>query len=227
MTEPTKAKWDELRKPFPKGVYGLLPKPYKKDSPKGKCNDCGGYHGLPAVHLDFVGHAAVTDRLNSVVGPDGWSLEPMAFDEFGNPVTNRNGELWCWLTIMGIKKMCVGDGSISSKELIGDALRNGAMRFGVALDLWTKDELESHVDDPELKSEKPSKNQSATASPAPSAPTSKQMFKIRQQMVELKFDEKTRDSLLAQLSTTKQASHMIEDLQKRIDKRKEESGETN
>ena len=33
--------------------------------------------------------------------------------------------------------MCVGDGSTSSKELIGDALRNGAMRFGIALDLWT------------------------------------------------------------------------------------------
>jgi hypothetical protein len=68
--EKTASIWAELRKPFPKEVVGLLPKPYKKDSPKGKCKDCGGYHGLPAVHLDYVGHAAVTDRLNSVVGPD-------------------------------------------------------------------------------------------------------------------------------------------------------------
>ena len=29
------------------------------------------------------------------------------------------------------------------KERIGDAIRNAAMRFGVALDLWSKEELES------------------------------------------------------------------------------------
>jgi hypothetical protein len=37
------------------------------------------------------------------------------------------------------------------KERIGDALRNAAMRFGAALDLWHKGEL--HVEDPTPKPE--------------------------------------------------------------------------
>ena len=36
------------------------------------------------------------------------------------------------------------------KERIGDALRNAAMRFGAALDLWHKGEL--HVNEPETLS---------------------------------------------------------------------------
>ena len=55
-----------LRKPFPRESIGILPKPYKADSLKGQCSVCNGYHGLPAVHLDYVGHAAVTDRLLTV-----------------------------------------------------------------------------------------------------------------------------------------------------------------
>ncbi len=152
--------WLELRKPFPKGTVGKLPKPYSRDSAKGKCPVCGGWHGLPAVHLDYIGHAAVTDRLNSVVTPAGWNLEPVAFDEAGNPVVNSHGELWCRLTILETSKMCVGDGSDSAKQLIGDAIRNGAMRFGIALDLWSKEELESHLEQPDLKHDKP------TAAPA-------------------------------------------------------------
>jgi hypothetical protein len=159
--------WKELRKPFPSGTVGKLPKPYKKDSPKGKCSECGGYHGLPAVHLDYVGHAAVTDRLNSVAGPDNWSLEPIAYDQFGSPVTDSKGQFWCKLTILEASKLCVGDGATSAKELLGDALRNGAMRFGIALDLWTKDELESHLDQPELKNEKPTQ---ATVTPTEAKP---------------------------------------------------------
>lgn len=55
---------------------------------------------------------------------------------------DRNGNLWIRLTIAGVTRIGVGDGS-SLKEIVGDAVRNAAMRFGVALDLWTKDELES------------------------------------------------------------------------------------
>ncbi len=152
--------WLELRKPFPKGTVGKLPKPYSSTSQKGKCAECGGWHGLPAVHLDYIGHAAVTDRLNSVVTPAGWNLEPVAFDGAGNPVVNSHGELWCRLTILETSKICVGDGSTSAKILIGDALRNGAMRFGIGLDLWSKEELESHLEQPDLKNDKP------TAAPA-------------------------------------------------------------
>ena len=160
--------WKELRKPFPAGTVGKLPKPYKKDSPKGKCNECGGYHGLPAVHLDYVGHAAITDRLNTV--DPTWTWEPAALDPQGSPALDREGNLWIKLTVGGVTRLGVGDGS-NMKERIGDALRNAAMRFGVALDLWTEDELESHLESPELKNAKPS-TQATPAAPtaAPDAP---------------------------------------------------------
>lgn len=139
--------WHEkLRAPFPRETVGVLPKPYQRDAKKGECRECGGYHGLPAVHLDYVGHAAVTDRLLSV-DPE-WSWEPLALDQMGLPALDRDGNLWIKLTIHGHTRLGVGDGR-SMKERIGDAIRNAAMRFGVALDLWSKEELESSGDYPE------------------------------------------------------------------------------
>lgn len=155
-----------LRAAFPKGTVGQLPKPYKKDSPKGDCKDCGKYHGLPAVHLDYVGHAAVTDRLLEV-DPE-WSWEPMATDEHGLPKADRAGNLWIKLTVLGTTRIGVGDGN-NAKEIVGDALRNAAMRFGVALDLWSKEELESILLEPDLKNDKATDETPAKAArqPAP------------------------------------------------------------
>lgn len=113
---------DKLRKEFPPGTVGKLPK--------------GG------VFLDFVGHAAITDRLLTV-DPD-WNWEPFATDDQGLPAIDAAGNLWIRLTIAGVTRIGVGDGK-NMKERIGDALRNAAMRFGVALALWSKDELESGV----------------------------------------------------------------------------------
>jgi len=127
-----------LRKPFPPESIGKLPKPYKSDSPKGQCGECGGWHGLPAVHLDYVGHAATTDRLLTV-DPE-WSWEPMGVDQYGLPMPDAQGNLWIRLTVCGVTRIGVGDGK-SAKERIGDAIRNAAMRFGVALDLWAKEDL--------------------------------------------------------------------------------------
>lgn len=132
-----------LRKPFPPAAVGKLPKPYKKESPKGNCNECGGYHGLPAVHLDYVGHAATTDRLLSV-DPE-WTWEPMGVDGQGLPALDRDGNLWGRMTVLGVTRIGVGDG-LNAKERVSDFLRNAAMRFGVALDLWSKDGLESEVE---------------------------------------------------------------------------------
>lgn len=131
---------ERLRAEFPAGTVGKLPKPFRKDAEKGTCRECGGYHGLPAVHLDFVGHAAVTDRFLNV-DPE-WNWEPFSLDQMGLPALDRDGNLWIRLTVCGVTRIGVGDGP-SMKERIGDALRNAAMRFGVALSLWTKDELES------------------------------------------------------------------------------------
>lgn len=140
-----------LREPFPREKVGLLPKPLTRDAQKGRCDVCGQRHGLPAVHLDYVGHAAVTDRLLAV-DPD-WSWEPVAFGADGLPLLDGNGGLWIRLTVCGVTRLGYGDadgkrGGQAVKEAIGDALRNAAMRFGVALDLWSKEDLTPGVDKP-------------------------------------------------------------------------------
>ena len=114
----------KLRDPFPPEQIGKLPK--------------GG------VTLDYVGHAALTARLLDV-DPE-WSWEPVAVDERGLPVFDENGGLWIRLTIAGMTRLGYGDasgkkGANAVKEAIGDALRNAGMRFGAALDLWSKEDL--------------------------------------------------------------------------------------
>jgi hypothetical protein len=131
---------EALRAPFPPEQVGKLPKPTKKENPRGHCDVCGGYHGLPAVHLDYVGHAAVTDRLLTV-DPE-WTWEPVAVGPNGEPLT-VDGGLWIRLTVAGVTRYGFGDSSMGHgpKEMIGDAIRNAAMRFGVGLDLWAKEGL--------------------------------------------------------------------------------------
>lgn len=136
---------DLLREPFPEHQINKLPKPYKAESPKGRCNECGGWHGLPAAHLDYVGHAALTDRL--LQADPGWTWEFVATDPTtGAPVFDQNGGLWIRLTVCGVTRLGYGDaqgkrGGNAVKEAIGDALRNAGMRFGAALDLWHKGDL--------------------------------------------------------------------------------------
>jgi hypothetical protein len=106
--------------------------------------------------LDYVGHADVTSRL--LEADPAWTWEPLAYgedglprfdlDERGNPVG-----LWIKLTVAGVTRL--GYGSVPStqgdavKVLIGDALRNAAMRFGVAVDLWAKgDRLDPTAENP-------------------------------------------------------------------------------
>ena len=135
----------ELRKPFPEEMIETLPKPTVRNATKGKCHFCGGRHGLPAVHLSYAGHATITDRLLSV--DPFWAWEPVATEEDGRPKFDRaeNGQpigLWGKRTILGITRLAYGSCDLGKgepeKELIGDMIRNGAMRFGVGLDLWKK-----------------------------------------------------------------------------------------
>lgn len=134
-----------LMEPFDAHHINTLPKPYKADSPKGKCGECGGYHGLPAVHLDYVGHAALTSRLLEV-DPE-WTYKITVTDPVtGAPILDANGGMWIELTVCGVTRPGYGDaqgkrGGNAIKEAIGDALRNAAMRFGAALDLWHKGDL--------------------------------------------------------------------------------------
>jgi hypothetical protein len=148
-----RAALDRLRAKFPPESVGKLPRATSKDARPGKCGVCGGWHKLPAVHLDYVGHAEVTDRLLSV--DPLWDWAPLSFDAEGMPRFIRSGAghpvgLWIKLTVCGVTRLGYGsvDGGAfdAEKQLIGDALRNAAMRFGVALNLWSKNELESTLE---------------------------------------------------------------------------------
>ncbi len=98
--------------------------------------------------LDYVNHAAVTDRLIEV-DPD-WTWEPLALDERGLPALDEVGNLWIKLTVCGVTRLGVGDKGKGSgdemKKRVSDALKNAAMRFGVALDLWAKEDLHGGSD---------------------------------------------------------------------------------
>jgi len=97
--------------------------------------------------LDYMGHAAVTDVL--LAHDPLWDWEAFSLDEHGLPliVRDSNGHpraLWIRLTVHGHTRIGIGTCAASAndpfKELIGDALRNAAMRFGIGLSLWAKEE---------------------------------------------------------------------------------------
>lgn len=92
--------------------------------------------------LDYVGHADLTKILIAI--DPLWNWKPLEIKD-GAPiihVDNGIATMWIELTVLG--KTIIGVGSCKadkddrSKELIGDALRNAAMRFGIAVNLWSK-----------------------------------------------------------------------------------------
>lgn len=153
-----------LRAPFPAHQVSKLPKPTKDQTDKVRadfklgvrCQQCGAWHHKDVVHLDYVGHAALTDRL--LDADPFWTWEPAAITAEGLPAFDRNGGLWIRLTVCGVTRLGYGSadgksGGDAIKEVIGDALRNAAMRFGAALDLWHKGDL--HVSDDDGEKDEP------------------------------------------------------------------------
>jgi hypothetical protein len=112
------------------------------------------------MQLDFVGHADVTKMLIEI-DPE-WTWEPTAFDVNGLPayrVENGMAHMAGWLTILGVRRLGVGSVMHNKpdllKELISDFIRNAAMRFGVCLALWTKQEWEDVSHTPSTPVAKP------------------------------------------------------------------------
>lgn len=147
----------QLRREFAPEFIEKLPKNIT-DGPASQCRICHGYHKPASVHLDYVGHAAVTDRLLSV--DPLWWWEPYAEDPLTKlplldyDASNRPVGMWIKLHVAG--RSIIGYGTAAPKpdavkEIIGDAIRNAAMRLGVALSLWTKGELESLSDSPDAE----------------------------------------------------------------------------
>jgi len=145
-----------LRAPFPAEQVGKLPRITCRacsdassrvcsEHNKSKCAGCGNYITERHIDLDYVGHADVTSRL--IEADPTWTWEPLAVDEHGLPLcdTDNNGRpvgLWIKLTVGEVTRLgygsCPANQNDGVKVLIGDALRNAAMRFGVAVDLWAK-----------------------------------------------------------------------------------------
>lgn len=168
----------KLREPFPDNQISKLPKETgaqakqrKADQDAGKwpqkCEVCGNFHHPKAVHLDYVGHAAATDRLLDTDLE--WSWEPFALTPEGLPAFDRNGGLWIKLTVCGVTRPGYGSadgkqGGDAVKEIIGDAIRNAGMRFGMALDLWHKGDL--HADESETTGDNASDGKVSPGGPA-------------------------------------------------------------
>ena len=144
-----------LRAPFPQSEIRYLPRVWCgacRDSRAGctkherrRCNKCGNNLSTAHIDLSYVGHAEATNRLLNV--DPAWSWEPLASDEKGLPQFDANGGLWIRLTVCGVTRLGYGNaegkrGGDAVKEIIGDAIRNAGMRFGMALDLWTSSDLE-------------------------------------------------------------------------------------
>lgn len=95
------------------------------------------------ANLLYMGHAEVTLAL--LEADPCWTWEPLAFDASGLPTIDVQGNrltMWGYLTVCGLRRLCVGTCEARKgdpeKELIGDLLRNGAMRFGIGTKLWSK-----------------------------------------------------------------------------------------
>ena len=168
-------RWTVLAAPFPASAISKRPQPTCKECTKAQfkrcdkhtwisgCTECGGNHSSATIHLDYIGHADITARLNEV--DPSWTWEPEHRDvdpellkaaiASGNPeiiaqvIANSpmrytDQGLWIRLTVLGVTRLGYGDaagkdfGPAAVKEIIGDALRNAGMRFGIALYLWSK-----------------------------------------------------------------------------------------
>lgn len=133
-----------------------------------KCSACGQQISTAHLHLSYVGHADVTGRLLEAdpkwswrpmyrqVDPEIYKLvlaagDPVMVAQYLNscpPQLDEFGGLWIWLVLHdddGNEHEFPGYGDAQGKagpngrkELIGDAIRNAAMRRGVALALWSK-----------------------------------------------------------------------------------------
>jgi len=121
------------------------------------------------IQLDYVGHAEITKILIKI--DPLWDWRPLKIDDDGLPayrVENGMAHMAGELTLLGHTRLAVGSAPHNKqdllKELVSDFIRNAAMRFGVALSLWSKEEWS---DSPAPA--KPVKKTAAkkTAAPAP------------------------------------------------------------
>lgn len=99
------------------------------------------------INLAYVSHAEIT-RILIEIDPM-WNWQPIAWVDGRPAIHEANGVATMWGTLTLLGKSLVGVGSVrsdkpdSDKELVGDFLRNAAMRFGICLSLWSKQDWET------------------------------------------------------------------------------------
>jgi len=98
------------------------------------------------INLAYVSHAEIT-RILIEIDPM-WNWQPVAWIEGRPAIHESNGMATMWATLTLLGKSLLGVGSVRNKkpdfekELVGDFLRNSAMRFGICLSLWSKQDWE-------------------------------------------------------------------------------------
>ncbi len=159
-----------------------------------KCGTCGNYISERHIHIEYVGHADVTGRLLEVdpewswkpksTDPDPEALKAAVASgdvevlrlvlENAPPRFERNSNgypvgFWMLLTVGGVTRpgygSCPATQMDAEKVLIGDALRNAAMRFGVALAQWQKGDREDPTAENSTGSDKPEPHARAAQQP--------------------------------------------------------------
>jgi len=118
--------WRKLAEPFPPGEVQWRIEALSKDKRK-------------ALVVPYVDARTVLDRLDRVVGPEGWhdSYEVLSDQErtLEGERRERVVEVKCRLTVLGVSKEDVGEGD-SLKAAFSDALKRAAVKFGVGRYLY-------------------------------------------------------------------------------------------
>ncbi len=121
--------WRKLAEPFPKGEVQWRIEALSRDKRR-------------ALVVPYVDARTVLDRLDKVVGPEGWhdayevlaDAERTVKDERGER-RERVVEVKCRLTVLEVTKEDVGEGD-SLKAAFSDALKRAAVKFGVGRYLY-------------------------------------------------------------------------------------------
>lgn len=116
--------WDMLSEPFPPEELQWRVEALSKDKRR-------------ALVVPYVAARAVLDRLDEVVGTNGWqdSYEVLYAP---SPEAASHYAVKCKLTVMDVSKEDVGEGD-SFKAAFSDALRRAAVKFGVGRSLYRID----------------------------------------------------------------------------------------
>ena len=159
---------------------------------------------------DAVGHADTTDML--LAHDPAWSWEPFSLDDKGQPYVmydqaGRPRAMWIRLTIHGHTRpgigTCTPEAKDPYKELIGDAIRNAAMRFGVALKLWSKSEWAEGGENQAGDRNQTTRGSATENGPRPGnkrTPVLPKDQALAKQAQDLGFDEQTRGDVIFALT---------------------------